>query len=163
MTTGLPSASVPAIVARTLCEARRAQVRKIARHCLHTGTVGSERLSCPQAESFPTEKPESFVSAIVRQGQRSPGLRSELVLNPRRSRLPGGVEKKVVGIKNLVAQIFVGFAVKKVRSALGTQVNHTTGELAPFGSQVTRLDSELLNRVLSGIRTGRLMYPMLSG
>ena len=68
------------------------------------------------------------------------------------------------GIENLVTEILVGHAVKLIRSALGAQVDNAAGELSPIPAP--RLLQCTLNSEIeswSGIRIGKLMYPMFTG
>jgi len=95
-------------------------VARLPRSCFHN--------------SFP-DWPECLVL-----DQRSARRCAKLVLRKRRRSVLGAardlrrLEKILIRIEDLVAQVFVGFAVDPVGTGLRAQVNHATGELAPFRS-----------------------------
>jgi hypothetical protein len=58
------------------------------------------------------------------------------------------VGKPAVRVENLVADEFVGCAVKAVRSALGNHVHDSAEKVSVFWTKVVGLDLEFCDRVL---------------
>ncbi len=124
------------IVANARRKPGLAYFRKISRAFVRVRNCSGEWRSCSQTKPFGAEKPECFISpAEMRNVQRTAGVCSELILYPRRSRLPGGIQKKIVGIEDFVAEIFVRFSVNGACAGLGAEVGHAAGELSPFRRQ----------------------------
>ena len=58
------------------------------------------------------------------------------------------LEEEIIRVQNLVAEILMRFAMERVSTRLGAQVDHAASELAPLRSQVVVLNLELADRVL---------------
>jgi len=89
-------------------------------------------------------------STATRKVKGPAGIAAELILYPGRSRPTDRIQEKIVRVENLVAKIFVGFAVDSTCACLGTQVGNASRKSAPFRSEIAGLDFELLNRILRG-------------
>ena len=121
------------IVANTRREPRLAYFRKITRSFHRVGNRGCEWLARPQPEAFRAEEPKRFVSPTkVRNVQGPAGICSELVLHPLGSRLLAGTQKEIVGIEDLVAKVFIRFAVDGACAGFGAEIGYSTGKLAPL-------------------------------
>jgi hypothetical protein len=130
---GLAVCSDSSVIADPVRETGFTQRRKIAGSFACVGHCSSERLLSSQAESFQADEPECLVdSARVRNIQRAAGISAELILNPRRLRSSNSIQEKIVGIKDLVSQIFVDLAVHRTGSSFGAEVCYSARKLSPL-------------------------------
>jgi len=148
---GLAAGVHAPIVTNSSRKAGFAYLREVASPFLRIGNSGSEWLACTQPEALSAQKPERPVSSTAtRKVKGTAGIAAELILYPGRSRPTDRIQEKIVRVENLVAKIFVGFAVDSTCACLGTQVGNASRKSAPFRSEIAGLDFELLNRILRG-------------
>jgi hypothetical protein len=93
----------------------------ICRYC------GGKRRSSAQTETFPAEKPESLVAAIVkvRNVERTASVCSELVLREWRPFLSRFVQE-VICVENFVAQVLIGCSMEAVGAGFRAQVDYAS-------------------------------------
>ncbi len=145
------------IVADTCRETRLAYFREITGGFFRVGNRGCEWLARAQSKTFRAEKPKRLVPSFkVRNIQRPAGICPELVLHPGRPRSANSVQKEIVRIKDLVAEIFVRFPVNGTCPRLRAEIGDATGKLSPLRSQIAGLNLELLNRILRRNQDGQV-------
>ena len=122
-------------------------MREVAAPLFRRWNRRREGNACAQPEALPTCKPEG-ARAVASKRQGATGFCAELVLNPGWPGLACGIQKKIVGIEDSIAQILIRLPVDKLRAALRAQVDDSAGKTTPLRRQVAGMDLELLNRVL---------------
>src|SRR5262249_48956347 len=96
-------------------------------------------------EAFIGEKEEGLVLALVnlRDPNRAARAEAEIVLLINRARSPAAVAEKAVGVQIVVAQEFIGAAVKIVRAGLGRKRHHAAAGVAVLRLESVRIQGDL--------------------
>src|ERR1700722_4600914 len=127
-------------------ETREAKIRKVAASLRYRWHRGVERSARPKPETFIAEKNESLV---FDNGSANSGAKLVLRKGHWLVRFPGGefglLVKELIGIQNLISQVFIAFTMPGIGSGLGAHVDDAAGKLAPLRSQIIVLNFEFRN------------------